>query len=201
MGHVPLWQRKRGCGDMTLIEIAIDIFLIAAVFYLAILNSKRSRADEKRKIDFEELERHVKALDSAVENIAAEVEKGHKSKGPSEDKKRWTLLNTLNKQTRAANSAIEKLSAEKEKGIKCSEELAKGLDSRKAELEGYLERIDSLLKTLEETVPDAEVIPDESDKYREASRLAEEGHSLDEIVERVGLPKGEVQLIVGLKKQ
>lgn len=186
---------------MTLIEIAIDIFLIAAVFYLAFLNFKKNRADEKRKMDFEELDKRVKALDSAVEKIAAEVEKGHKSKGPSEDKKRLNLLNTLNKQTRAANSAIEKLSAETEKGTKCSEDMAKGLDARKAELEGYLERIDGLLKMLDEAVPDAEVVPGESDKYREASRLAEEGHSIDEIVERVGLPKGEVQLIVGLKKK
>lgn len=183
------------------IMMVLNVFSVIAVLYLAFLNFKRSRADEKRKMDFEELDKRVKALDSAVEKIAAEVEKGHKSKGPSEDKKRLNLLNTLNKQTRAANSAIEKLSAETENGIKCSEELAKGLNARKIELEGYLERIDGLLKTLEETVPDAEVIPGESDKYREASRLAGEGHSLDEIVERVGLPKGEVQLIVGLKKQ
>lgn len=192
--------------------MVLNIFSVIAVLYLAFLNFKRSRADEKRKMDFEELDKRVKALDSGVEKIAAEVEKGHKSKGPSEDKKRLNLLNTLNKQTRAANSAIEKLSAETEKGTKCSEDMAKGLDARKAELEGYLERIDAVLKTMDEALPDTPpCIPplakggeggaEPETFYREASRLAEEGHSIDEIVERVGLPKGEVQLIVGLKKQ
>lgn len=194
------------------IMMVLNVFSVIAVVYLAFLSFKKNRADEKRKMDFEELDRRVKAIDAAIEKLSVEAEKGLKPKEPSEDKKRWTLLNTLNKQTRAANSTIEKLSAETEKGIKCSEELAKGLDGRKAELEGYLGRIDAVLKAMNEALPDTPPgIPplvrggeggaEPETLYREASKLAEEGHNIDEIVERVGLPKGEVQLIVGLKKK
>ncbi len=108
------------------------------------------------------------------------------------------LLDILSGRIKAANLVIEKISAEKDKGIGSTREVIKTLDAKRVEMERYLERIDKLLKAMDETLPSEVTSP--SDRYREASRLAEEGYGMDEIVKMVGLPKGEVQLIVGLKK-
>lgn len=119
----------------------------------------------------------------------------------SEEGRIKALFNTLDKRINAANTALDKISLESERGFNTSKDLMRMLEGKRVELQGYLERIDNVLKALDEALPPKGTETAHFDRYKEASKLAEQGHSIDEIVKRVGLPKGEVQLIVGLKKK
>lgn len=119
----------------------------------------------------------------------------------SEEERIKALFNTLDKRINAANTALDKISGESERGFNTSKELLRMLEGKRVELQGYLERIDNVLKALDEALPPKGTETAHFDRYKEASKLAEQGHGIEEIVKRVGLPKGEVQLIVGLKKQ
>jgi hypothetical protein len=117
------------------------------------------------------------------------------------------LINALDKRIKAA----EDVSVRIESGVKALKTLTNEIEAKKIEVQGYLERIDGVLKAIDEALPSiTPAVPplpggrggvETETLYREASRMAEEGHGIDEIVEQVGLPRGEVQLIVGLKKQ
>lgn len=120
---------------------------------------------------------------------------GRKGNSVDEDRVK-ALISALNGQVKAAGSAIEKISSETERCVGSSEEAIKNLDAKRSELQLYLERIDNLLKAMDESMPSEGL--HSPDRYKEASKLAEAGYGLDEIVKRVGLPKGEVQLILGL---
>lgn len=119
----------------------------------------------------------------------------------SEEERIKALFKTLDKRINAANTVLDKISAESDRGFNTSKDLMKMLEGKRVELQGYLERIDNVLKALDEALPPKGTETAHFDRYKEASKLAEQGHGIDEIVKRVGLPKGEVQLIVGLKKQ
>ena len=119
----------------------------------------------------------------------------------SEEERIKALFNTFDKRINAANTALDKISAEGERGFNTSKDLLKMLEGKRVELQGYLERIDNVLKALDEALPPKGTETAHFDRYKEASKLADQGHGIEEIVRRVGLPKGEVQLIVGLKKQ
>lgn len=119
----------------------------------------------------------------------------------SEEGRIKALFNTFDKRINAANTALDKISLESERGFNTSKELLRMLEGKRVELQGYLERIDNVLKALDEALPPKGTETAHFDRYKEASRLAEHGHGIEEIVKRVGLPKGEVQLIVGLKKK
>lgn len=118
----------------------------------------------------------------------------------SEEGRVKALFNTLDKRINAANTALDKISVEGERGFNTSKDLLRMLEGKRVELQGYLERIDNVLKALDEALPPKGTETAHFDRYKEASKLAEQGHGIEEIVKRVGLPKGEVQLIVGLKK-
>lgn len=111
------------------------------------------------------------------------------------------LLNLLDRRIDDANTAATRLSSDTESGIDSLKELTKGIETKKIELQHYLERIDGVLKAVDEVVPNKPETrnPKPETLYQEASKLAEQGYGIDEIVKRLGLPKGEVQLIMGLK--
>ncbi len=124
-------------------------------------------------------------------------------KGRLEEEERIKgLLNLLDRRIDDANIAATRLSSDTESGINSLKELTKGIEAKKLELQHYLERIDSVLKAIDEVAlsePETRNTQPPEALYKEASKLAEQGCSTDEIVKRLGLPKGEVQLIMGLK--
>lgn len=129
---------------------------------------------------------------------------GHRSK-VEEEKRVHGLLNVLDMRVYEANTVLSRLSTETGDCISSVKDVINGLESRKTELQIYLERIDGILKAIDEVAPAGDVpvlisAGEERDRYKEASRLAEKGFSIDEIVQRVGIPRGEVQLIMGLKR-
>lgn len=150
---------------------------------------------------------------------------GSKGVGFDEDRIK-KLAGSLKEQVKAANSAIDRVSTETERSANASKEALKELDAKGIEIHAYLEKIDALLKGIDETLsassdlkpktrvapkpkpqkttkpkkqgPEPEIRPEI--KYEEASKLVDEGYEIEDIVKRVGLPKGEVELILGLKR-
>lgn len=106
------------------------------------------------------------------------------------------IFHALDKRIKAA----EAVSAKTDDRIAVLKGLMDGIEAKKIEVQAYLERINSVLKAIDEALPPKDEKYIESDRYKEAARLAKAGYGVDEIVKRVGLPTGEVQLIVGLKK-
>ncbi|MFH1624661.1 MAG: DUF2802 domain-containing protein [Pseudomonadota bacterium] len=96
------------------------------------------------------------------------------------------------------------------------DDLCERIDSEKRSLQQVLEKLESKKGEIDTSIKEAErsltrlgriiegnLAEDEinHDKYQRASKLAREGLSADEIAERVKLPKGEVELILDLKKE
>lgn len=155
-------------------QVAVDLFLVASLIYLILSMGRKDRLEEEKRI-----------------------------KG---------ILDLLDRRIDDANTAATRLSSDTESGIDSLKGLSKGIETKKIELQHYLERIDGVLKAIDEVTPsDPPHIPpllrggeggaQPDALYKEASKLAEQGYGVDEIVKRLGLPKGEVQLIMGLKKQ
>ena len=71
-------------------------------------------------------------------------------------------------------------------------ELLREMDNR----EGQIVRV---IREAERIIPNSGD-SDKADRYREVSRLAELGLTTDEIAARVQVPKGEIELILGLKR-
>ena len=74
--------------------------------------------------------------------------------------------------------------------------LTQEVDGKIAELHSLLQRADA---TLRGSVPAAP--PPLANPYEEAARLAQEGHTLEEIVSRVQLPREEIGLILHLNRR
>lgn len=155
-------------------QVAVDLFLVASLIYLILSMGRKGRLEEEERI-----------------------------KG---------LLNLLDRRIDDANTAAIRLSSDTESGTNSLKDLSKGMETKKLELQHYLERIDGVLKAIDEVAPSQphHILPLLSGSqggaqpdalYKEAAKLAEQGYGIDEIVKRLGLPKGEVQLIMGLKKQ
>lgn len=113
-----------------------------------------------------------------------------------EEEKIKKIFHALDERIKAA----EAVSAKTDDRIAVLKGLMEGIEAKKIEVQAYLERINTVLKAIDEALPPKGTETAHFDRYKEASKLAEQGCGIDEIVKRVGLPKGEVQLIVGLKK-
>ena len=81
-------------------------------------------------------------------------------------------------------------------------EMFEKLESKEVQIDRLIEEGDELVsklqKTISETLPKSE---ESHDKYQQALKLANDGLSADEISERVKLSKGEVGLILDLRKE
>lgn len=81
-------------------------------------------------------------------------------------------------------------------------EMFEKLESKEGQIDRLIEEGDELVsklqKTISETLPKSE---ESHDKYQQALKLANDGLSADEISERVKLSKGEVGLILDLRKE
>jgi hypothetical protein len=73
-----------------------------------------------------------------------------------------------------------------------TEELFRELDTREKRMMGAIREAESIIVKPENT--------DMDEKYSKVSRLADRGLDADEIAERVDLPRGEIDLILGLKR-
>jgi len=73
-----------------------------------------------------------------------------------------------------------------------TEELFRQLDTREKRMAEAIRKVDSVVLKSESH--------ELTEKYKEVSRLADHGLSADEIGGRVKLPKGEIELILGLKR-
>ena len=89
---------------------------------------------------------------------------------------------------------------------RASRNLLDALNERHRRTEELLRQMDVREKRITETIRGDErtiLRSDSSDtasKYKEVSRLADMGLDADEIAKRVKLPKGEIELILGLKR-
>lgn len=137
-----------------------------------------------------------------------------------EDRKRDKVIEIRAKEMLMLNKTMDALIKEAQK---VTEDLMGALESKQAtakklllELEGRKEEVTKLLSEPlpQRPQPAAEAaalatpptpssnpeVKEEEDKYAEAARLAEEGVSPEEIARIVNLPRGEVELILDLKK-
>lgn len=84
---------------------------------------------------------------------------------------------------------------------KILDEAFEKLEIKKKEIDRSTRDADMVLLKLEEAVGGSRNAGDGVyDKYRQAARMADEGLSVSEISERANLPKGEVELILDLRK-
>lgn len=135
-----------------------------------------------------------------------------------EDRKRDKIIEVRAKEMLLLNKSMGNLIQEAKK---VTEDLIGKIDSKQSDVENFLREIEKKQEEVvkakpeepvavePESEPEIEDSPpaveeekeaEEEDKYAEAARLAEEGVPPDEIARRVNLPKGEVELILDLKK-
>ncbi|MDY7033412.1 MAG: DUF2802 domain-containing protein [Thermodesulfobacteriota bacterium] len=94
------------------------------------------------------------------------------------------IQESINKQKDSLNKIIEKL------------------DRKKEEMDRSMEEAEKFLQGLKR-ITDRDVVTadEEQDKYQQVLSLSQRGLSIDEIGKRVELPRGEVELILDLKKE
>ena len=83
-------------------------------------------------------------------------------------------------------------------------ELWKKIERKGAAIEGYIDRYEKKFTFSQKTRKDGEEfegVESGVTSYEKASRLIEKGLSTREIAQKVGLPRGEVELIMNLKRQ
>jgi len=103
-------------------------------------------------------------------------------------------------------SLISSLSALIEESDRASRELIGALNQRHRRTAELLEEMDTKEGRLKKAVRQTEQILSEkggaegTDAYAEASRLADLGLEIEEIAKRVRLPKGEIEVVLGLKR-
>ena len=78
---------------------------------------------------------------------------------------------------------------------KILDEMFEKLELKKMEIERSTNKAEGVLLKLEGSDDGV------NDKYRQVSKMADEGLNVTEISEKVNLPKGEVQLILDLRKK
>ena len=94
------------------------------------------------------------------------------------------IQESINKQKDSLNKIVEKL------------------DRKKEEMDRSMEKAEKFLHGLK-GITDRDVVTAdaEQDKYQQVLSLSQKGLSIDEIGKRVELPRGEVELILDLKKE
>jgi len=81
-------------------------------------------------------------------------------------------------------------------------ELSERMESKKEEIDRSIQEADRLLIRLEKTTSPCLINDNmDNDKYQKILELADEGLRTDEISGVVRLPKGEVELVLGLRKE
>lgn len=101
---------------------------------------------------------------------------------------------------------VDSLSALVKESDRASKSLLDALNERHRRTEELFEQLDKREKRMAEAIREAErtILKEEnsdiSGKYGEVSRLADLGLGAGEIAARVELPKGEIDLILGLKR-
>ncbi len=109
-------------------------------------------------------------------------------------------------ETDELKSLINSLSTLIEESDRASRELISALNQRHRRTAELLEEMDTKEGRLKKAVQKTEQILSEkggaegTDAYAEASRLADLGLKIEEIAKRVRLPKGEIEVVLGLKR-
>ena len=104
------------------------------------------------------------------------------------------------------SSLIDSLSELVKESEKASRSLLDALNERHRRTEELFGQLDARERRMTEAIQQAERVVQKSErldvtrKYKEVSRLADLGVSAEEIASRVKLPKGEIELILGLKR-
>lgn len=133
-----------------------------------------------------------------------------------EDRQRDKILEVRAKEMLLLNKSMDSLIKDAQK---VTEDWINAMESKQSQMKGLLNDLEAkkeqVLKALSEKPPAApapqkenvekaavpvEEEKEEEDKYAEAARLAEEGYPPDEIARKVNLSRGEVELILDLKK-
>jgi len=123
-------------------------------------------------------------------------EKNKKEKSGLEKEKLKTLIDSLHRLIIKS----EDLDKKHQEVLKLWEKIEK----KGAAIEAYLEHYERELKSFKELNQPEEVSEGKESVvncYEDASRLIEKGLSAGEIAKKVGLPQGEVELIMNLKSQ
>ncbi len=103
-------------------------------------------------------------------------------------------------------SLIESLSGLIKESDRASRELLDALNQRHRKTAELLEEVEAKEGELKKVVRNTEQILSKTgdaevvDPYAEVSRLADLGMRVEEIAKRVNLPKGEIELVLGLKR-
>ncbi len=74
------------------------------------------------------------------------------------------------------------------------------LDAAMSALRGELDELKERVEKLEEKPPVGSALDTQAATYAEAMRLAREGHSAQELAGRLGISRGEAELIISLRQ-
>jgi len=112
------------------------------------------------------------------------------------------LLDSFNQMMQESKSILDEIYEGLDKEKNSLQQMEERLEFKKGEMGKSIEAADRFLIRLQE-ITDKDIIKSETghDKYEQAIKLAREGLNDDEIAEAVELPKGEVELILNLKKE
>ncbi len=166
---------------LSLFQVVADVLILALVLFYFF----KRKEDRKRDKIMEDRAKEMLLLNKSMDTLIKEAQKVTES-----------LMNALDSKQSGVKEILDGLEAKKEEVLKL---LAEPIMLKEPPEEELIEIDDELDEQVELDEPD-EKKEEVEDKYAEAARLAEEGYSPDEIASQVNLSRGEVELILDLKK-
>jgi hypothetical protein len=157
-----------------IIQVVADFLILALLLYYFIKRKEDRQRDRILEVRAKEMLNLNRSMDSLIKDAQRVTEE-------------W--INSTESKQSEMKSLLKALDEKKEQVLKALAEQPRDLPVPAPKVE-EMEKADN--------VPHIE--EQEEDKYTQAARLAEEGYPPDEIARMVNLSRGEVELILDLKK-
>ena len=112
------------------------------------------------------------------------------------------LSDSINQMIKESKRILNEMHERIEEQKRSLERMTEKLDRKKEEIDLSMKKVDGSLHRLKKDSDETFLTDDENhDKYQQVISLARKGLTVEEIEKRVQLPRGEVELILDLKKE